>query len=152
MPKFVFNLGPLLHVRARAEEAAQRALAAHERERVRLEELLRTQHQGLTDSSHALRDRLVGRLDVHELRLHASAALRGERDARMLVLELAGVHRNIEAARKQLLEARQQRKAIEILRERRYEAWRAAVERQEDVLLDEIATRSAAHDFEESDA
>lgn len=144
MAKFKFNLAPLLKVRTQAEEAAQRVLAGHESERVRLENMLRSQQMMLQDSSHAMRERLVGQLNVTELRLHATSALVGARDANRIVLELAGVHKQIDAARRELIEARKKRMAIERLRERRFEDWRARVNKAEDDLLDEIACRPRA--------
>lgn len=141
MAKFKFALQPLLNVRRQAEEAAQRALAEQQRELVRLEDMLRTQQNRLHASSQDLRAKLVGALNVSELRLHAASALLGVRDANRIVLEMAAAHRNVEAARAKLLEARQKRKAIERLRERRFDAWKKRLDKAEDDMLDDIACR-----------
>jgi len=144
MAKFTFPLQPLLKIRTQAEHTAQRALGEQQRELVRLEDMLRTQQGRLTQSSHDMRGRLVGRLDVNELRLFAASSVTGSRDANRIVLEMAGVHKRVEAAREQLLEARQKRMAIEQLRERRYEEWKARINKAEDELLDEIACRAGS--------
>jgi flagellar export protein FliJ len=132
----------LLKLRRQAEQAAQRALGEQQRELVRLEDMLRTQQHRLSDSSNALRTRLVGELDVNELRLHAASALAGSRDANRIVLEMAGVHRNVEDARRKLLEARQKRMVIERLRERRLDDWQTRIDKADNDLLDEIACRA----------
>jgi flagellar export protein FliJ len=146
MPKFHFPLQPLLKIRRQAEQAAQRALGEQQRELVRLEDMLRTQQHRLTESSHALRGKLVGTLNVSELRLHAASALAGSRDADRIVLEMAGAHRNVDTARQKLLESRQKRMAIERLRERRLDAWQARLDKAENDLLDEIACRAGVNE------
>jgi hypothetical protein len=54
-----------------------------------------------------------------------------------------GLHRRIDAARLELLKATTDRKAVEVLRQRRYEAWRAEQARREAIALDEISTMRA---------
>jgi flagellar export protein FliJ len=149
MAKFTFNLDPLLKIRAQAEQAAQRALATFVQQQVALEDRLRQQQHMLMSSSHDMRSRLVGELNVSELRQHASAALLGARDANHIVLELASVLKSIETARGRLLEARQKRLAIERVRERRYQDWQAKLNKAEHDLLDEIASRPHTNDLAE---
>ena len=144
MAKFRFPLQPVLRLREQAEQAAQRALAEQIRAQVQLEESLRTQHLRLSTSSDELRSKLVGRLDLGDLRLHAASALAGARHANQIVLELAAVHRHVDTARQAFLAARQQRMAIERLRERRFEAWQARLNKAEDAMLDDIACRPRA--------
>ena len=58
--------------------------------------------------------------------------------------QLAGVHKRLEAARARLLEAVRERRAIERLRERRYEAWLDNLTRRETAELNEIGAVVAA--------
>jgi len=55
------------------------------------------------------------------------------------VLELAGIHRRLETLREGLRAASRARRAVEILKERRFEAWRREQDRREQAELDEMA-------------
>ena len=59
-------------------------------------------------------------------------------------LELAGLHRRLEAARSELTEAARDRRAIELLRERRLFEWRRRIDRAEDAVIDDLAAAAAA--------
>ncbi|MHC4416013.1 MAG: flagellar export protein FliJ [Planctomycetota bacterium] len=144
MPRFVFALEPLLEVRRRAEQDAQRHVARIERERLRLEETLRRHQHGITERKHALRKSLTGTIDMPALRLRANASLHLVRQARQVVLQLAGVHARLESARARLVEAAQRRRAIELLRDRRYAQWKAAQDKAETAALDELAVIACA--------
>ena len=144
MPRFNFTLDPLLRARTQAEQARQIAVAELECRRMALEDRLREHQRGIAAGKAELGERLVGRLDVHELRLQGNAALALVRHAQRTVVELAGVHRRLEAARAELVEATRERRSIELLRERALERWRAEQERVETAALDELAVIGAA--------
>jgi flagellar export protein FliJ len=144
MKRFVFKLDPVLRARRRAEQVHQRVVAGLERERVELEDRLRRQQRLMTEGKQALREGLVGSLRMHELRQQAGSSMALLRSAQRLALELAGVHQRIEVARRELVEAARRRRAIELLRDRRYEQWRVAVEKAEISRMDELAAIAAA--------
>jgi flagellar export protein FliJ len=144
MGKFRFQLEPLLRLREREERDRQVDVANLERERRVIEERLRAQQASITNGQRELRSTMVGQLDVGALRSHAARSVELDRSARRMVLELAGVHRRLELAREALREARRARRAIELLKERRYEAWKAAIEKAETAALDELAVQRAA--------
>ena len=144
MPRFRFALEPLLTARRKAEEVHQRAVAGIERERLELENALRRQQNAITESKQSLQGSLVGALNTTSLRFHAANAVQLMRQAQRIVLEMAGVHRRLEAARVELIEAARRRRAVELLRERRFEQWSAEQEKAETVALDELAVISAA--------
>ena len=144
MAKFVFRLQPLLRARERAEQARQRAVAEVERERLVLENRLRRQQQVITEGKRELAGRLVGGIEMEALRQQAGATLHAMREAQRLVLELAGVHRRLEATREELIEATRQRRAIELLRDRRFAQWKTDQEKAETGALDELAVAAAA--------
>lgn len=157
MPRFVFELEPLLEHRKRIEEEHQRAVAALERTRLDIEERLRMAQETITEARQILRDQLAGgnaaadagpapaspRVSLQSVRLQMNASLHMNARARQAVLELAGVHKRIEAARSRLLEATRARRALEILKERRYERWKWEQRRREERELDEINTQRA---------
>lgn len=145
MARFVFSLEPVLKARRRSEETFQRDVAGIERERMRLEEILRGHQRNLVSNKDVLRDGLTGLIEVRDLRLQANSSLQVMRRAQQIVLELAGVYKRLEAARTRLIEASRRRRAIEFVRDRRYEQWKAALNKAETAALDELAVIAAAH-------
>jgi flagellar FliJ protein len=144
MPRFRFKLDPVLETRRRAEQAKQRVVADLDRRRLEMEETLRRRQAAITAGKDSRRDQLVGRLDIAALRAHAGSTLQVIRDAHRILLELAGVHKQLDAARAELIEASRDRRAIELLRERRFEEWKKRVNKAEDAVIDELAVQSAA--------
>jgi len=144
MPAFRFPFEGLLKSRRLAEQARQRAVADLERERRALEDRLRTLQSAIASNRQELRDALVGTVNAHALRLHAASSIQQMRQAQRSALELAGVHRRLDTARAALVEAARARRAIELLRERRLAAWKAALDKAEDQAIDELAVISAA--------
>lgn len=144
MTRFAFTLQPLLDLRRRREQQAQVALAAVNQQRLNLERRLRQQQELIRSDKHALRGRLVGLLDTDALRLQAVSAVQGMRTAQRLAVELAGVHKRLSTTRAELVEATRARRAIELLRDRRYEQWRREQSRADAATIDELATNSAA--------
>ena len=144
MAKFVFRLEPLLTVRRRAEDDARRAVAVLQRERLKLEAELRRRQQDIVAGKDRLRGTLTGRLDMGVLRLGAGSTLNVIRQAQQLALKLAGLGKRMESVRQVFLEARVRRRAIELLRERRFDQWKAALEKAETAAIDELAVSAAA--------
>lgn len=137
--RFHFALDPLLAARRRAEENAQREVARLELIRRDIEQLIRQRQQEIADGRGALRGALTGRIDGPALRVHAGAAVQVMRQGHQLVLKLAGVMSALERARQALAEAAARRRAIELLRERRYLAWRQEIDRAETAAIDDLA-------------
>ena len=144
MARFVFSLEPVLKARRRSEDTLQRDVAVIERERMRLEEILRGHQRSLVSNKDVLRAGLTGLIEVRDLRLQANSSLQIMRRAQQIVLELAGVYKRLEAARTRLIEASRRRRAIEFVRDRRYEQWKAALDKAETAALDELAVIAAA--------
>ncbi len=139
MPRFIFPFEVLLETRCRAEEDAQRAVAQIERQRLELEESLRRQQRNIAQDKDALRTELTGPLNMRGLRLAAHASLHLIRKAQQVVLQLAGLHQRLEAKRARLIEATRARRALELLRERRFEQWKKALNKAENAALDELS-------------
>jgi len=144
MPRFVFELEAVLKQRLAEERERQLAVATLERERQQLEELLRSYQRDLTGERDELRDQLAATqagaatLDLRGVRFQAGASLRLITLAQRAVLQLAGVHKKIDAARLLLLQAAMRRKGVEMLREKRYEEWKLEQKRKEEASLDEL--------------
>ncbi|MAC18365.1 MAG: hypothetical protein CMJ23_01575 [Phycisphaerae bacterium] len=152
MPRFRFELQAVLDARKRAEDLRRREVATLEMERRDLEAGIRGRQQSIVDSREETREGLVGAIHPDRLRASANASLAMMRDAQRSVLELAGIHRRLETARGTLKEASRDRRAIELVRERRFETWKSEIERREQSALDEIATIRGARRVRERDA
>lgn len=139
MPRFRFQLQAVLDARLRAEREEHRRVAEMETARRRLEDGLRRRQSQIGEARSQLRGRLEGRIDASSLRGQANASLAEMRDAQRVVLELAGIHRRLETLREGLRAASRARRAVEILKERRFEAWRREQDRREQAELDEMA-------------
>ena len=144
MARFRFRLQPLLRARRIAEQEKQRVVADIERQRRDLEDQLRRKQEQIASGKQNLRNDLTGSIHAPSLRLQAHNSLNVMRDAQRLVLELAGVHRRLDSARQELQEATRQRRAIELLRDRRYEQWLREQDRIDAAMIDELAVQAAA--------
>ncbi len=147
MAKFRFNLEPVLGQRRAAEQEKQRAVGELERERLGMEDRLRAWNDSLRGGRAELRVALGqsgGPVAMEEVRMHASASLRMVSEAERLAVSLAGLYRRIERARGELLEAARSRRAVELLKEHRFEEWKRDQDRREREAVDEIAVMRAA--------
>jgi flagellar FliJ protein len=141
LPRFVFELEPVLEQRRREEQARQRALAQLELERAALEGEIRSCQNAIDQERADLRDLLAGgaTVDLQSARMQANASLHHMTRAQRAVLRLAGVHQRLTHAREALLEATKRRKAVETLKERRYEAWKREQDAAEARELDDLS-------------
>lgn len=151
MARFVFKLRPVLEQRERTEREHQKRVAELERERLALEQVIRTHQRSIVQERRDLRD-LVGDpeisgptpVELSMVRVQANASLFLVGKAQRAALELAGVHKRLQAARAELLEATTARRALEQLRDRQHEAWLKEENRKEASALDEIGVIAAA--------
>lgn len=144
MKGFVFRLQPVLEMRQREEREHQRSVAELERERVGIEEELRSCQQKVAFERSDLRDRLMGDgIDVSGARWQAHASIDAMRRTKHAALRLAGVLSRVELARRSLMDATSRRRAVELLRDRQYEEWKALQQKRERLELDEIGSRLA---------
>ncbi|MEM1185835.1 MAG: flagellar FliJ family protein [Planctomycetota bacterium] len=143
MAKFRFGLEPVLRQRAREEEDRQRVVAGLERQRIAIEDEIK----GYQSAIEAERSELTQRLgdasgqgvDLGAVRVQANASLHLITMAQRAALRLAGVYERLDTARLELLEASTRRKAVETLKDQRYESWRSARSKEELAALDELA-------------
>ena len=142
MAKFRFQLEAVLKHRKNIEQQKQRAVAELEIQRVRLEGAIRGFQDGIAREKAELRG-MLNEADLRGARWQAAASMRLLNAARRAALELAGVYKRIETARADLLEAAKRRKAVELLKERRYEEWRQTEARRELAAVDELAVMAA---------
>lgn len=144
--RFVFKLQPVLRQRESEELGRQLAVAALERERLDVERAIRAGQRRIEHTKRDLRSHLAGGaggVDMTGVRLQANASLHMAANAQRRAIELAGVYKRLASARAELVEATTRRKAMEVLRERRYERWLEDATRAEAAEADELAVMRA---------
>jgi flagellar export protein FliJ len=144
MAKFTFQLEGVLRQRKNAEQQRQRELAAiaaivaaHEAELRKVDGEVRASEQDLRDN------RLTGKLDLPFLASHRRFSFAMQRKAVNIAQQIATVRKQLDEARRNLVDAAKARKAIEKLRENQFNNWRADMARRETAQLDEIAMQMA---------
>lgn len=158
MPKFRFKLEHVLEQRVREERDKQIAFAAIDRERVELESQIRGHQHALVGYKRDLRGALAGdqtgsspdgaSITLPDVRLQAGASLMVMGKAQSAVLQLAGVHKRLDSARAELLEAARARRAVELLREQRLAQWKREQDRKEAAELDDLTVMRAGRDHD----
>lgn len=153
MARFVFKLDAALRQRQHIEQQCKLQLAARLRELTAIEDAIRRHRRVLDEERLELRERLArggGAVELHGLRLQANASASLVGAIHHQGLQLAGATERVEQARRALHEAATRRRAIEQLRERRYEQWLRAESIREAAELDDLVmTRASRRDDEE---
>lgn len=147
MPAFRFPLQALLEHRARIERDHQIRVAQAERERVEAEEEVRRKQRSIVAIKQDLREALspgAGAIDLRGARLQANASLHATLSTQQSALKLAGAMRKTGAAREQLVEAAKDRRALELLRDRREAEWKHRLLKAETNELDDVNNARAA--------
>jgi flagellar export protein FliJ len=141
MPRFKFRLQPVLDQRAREERDKQLVVAGLERERLALESRIRECQLMMEDERAALSSALGSgqRVDLQSVKMQAGASLKHNFEAQRTVLELAGVFKKLGLARQELAAAAARRKAVELLRDQQYDAFKRALDKKESHDLDELS-------------
>jgi len=139
MPRFQFRFSSLLKHRRRIEQDRRRQLAGHLRTQMILRNQLRTMQQSITASKQEAADLLVGKVDVDAISRMGAYASHTQLSGQRIVMKLASLERDIHQARANLLDATRQRKALELLRQKHFEAWKTEQQRKETRELDDLA-------------
>jgi len=111
---------------------------------VALEDQLKQMDESLRQAADDLRkNHLTGVIDLSFLTAHRRFLTSMQRQGRQLIQQLASAKAQVDDARRQLAEAAKRRKAIERLRERGLDRWKADQSRRELADLDEIGAQIA---------
>ncbi|MBD3316198.1 MAG: flagellar export protein FliJ [Chitinivibrionales bacterium] len=146
MRRFRFPLQALLELRSREEEAVKLELGEKNRLVVRAQSELKTLHDQLKEFQSS--ERAV-RAETHDIvALRHSVAFRHQLKAGMIrtarhIEELRG---EAETVRQRLVAATRKRRAIELIRDRRYREWRREYNAREQSRIDEISQRKFIRD------
>lgn len=149
MARFVFEFEALLRKRRHDEREQMGRVAEIERERLAVEGEIRGYQSAIIEEKRDLAHRLdaeraddgarTAGVDLRAVRMQANASLRMIDKAQRAVIRLKGIHDRLDRARLELIELTTKRRAIELLREERFEQWKREASRREQAELDEIA-------------
>lgn len=140
MARFVFRLEPVLSHRERRQEEAEEALAAARRER---EESARALEGHRIVLAESLREETVDLTAALHLQFYREHLVRRGRD---LSAALDATEQAVQEKLQLLVVARQEKKALENLKEHRRQAFEAEQRRREQKVLDEIGMRTSSAD------
>src|SRR3954463_2788884 len=126
MAKFDFQLEAVLKHRKNREQEKQSALAVVQGELTTLHNDLMALDQSVKAANEDMRqNHLTGRLDLTFMAAHRRFLVATQQRASEVIQKLAGVRRQVEAARRELTTAAKERKVIEKLKEREHGRWAA---------------------------
>ncbi|MGI9012757.1 MAG: flagellar FliJ family protein [Phycisphaerales bacterium] len=143
MKRFQFKLDPVLRMRQHEERAAQAAVAEVARECEKLRAQLQRLQMQLASDQQGMRAAVSGRVDIDSLRASSAAHLDGRRRAEVIVRHLADAERRLQTAQHHLQACTARRRALEQLREARMDDWHADRLREEQIVLDDLASLRA---------
>lgn len=147
MARFVFRFETLLDQRRRLEDERQRDLAKLLRQRMIFEDELGRIQQTITQSKHEMAGALVGKVDLSAVASFARFSGQAAQRAREIVIRLAALQNQVNAARQKLLEATRARRALELLRDRHLQQWKKHQQRREARQIDELNSQRYARDM-----
>ena len=139
MKRFTFKLAPLLELRKEHEERIKLQLAEKNRDIIAASGVLNGYYEDLKELQSSEKTRRAGNEPVQLLRYSVayryklkSDILRTGRHIDDLRAEAAGIQRK-------LLEATKARRALELIRDRQYSAWKKDYRRKEQKFIDDVA-------------
>lgn len=142
MARFVFNLEAVLRQRSHIEKEKQRELALIQRQMTDLQTELRALNGSVQTATDDVRDnRLVGKLDMQFLAAHRRFMAATQRKGTEIVQRMALVQKQVDEAQRALAEAAKNRKAMEKLKEKAHERFKAAQAQKEFLAADELNTQ-----------
>ena len=144
MARFAFKLDPVLRHRRMIEEERQRALAQLLRRKLILETQVGDLQRTIVTDKRAIVDALVGKVDVMRIRQHGVHSNHVALRVQQIAIELYKLAQQLDQSRVQLLEATKARKAVELLRQKRYDRWMSEQRRDETRQADELTTQAYA--------
>ena len=150
MAKFDFKLEGVLRQRKHVEQEKQRILAEKQRAMVEIQQaLVRIQEQMQASNEDIRKNHLVGTLNMQFIAAHRRFLTGMQRQTITTMQRLTLAQRAVDDARLELAEAAKHRKAIEKLKEKQFERWRADQARKEQAQTDEIGMQLAYENLSE---
>jgi flagellar FliJ protein len=147
MARFLFHLEGLLRHRKNQERQKQRELAGIASQLAVLQGEMGSLNGTLASTLDDLRsNRLVGKLDVQFLAAHRRYIMSVQRKSASLAQKMTVIQKQLDESRASLTEAAKQRKMMEKLREKQFQAWQTQQNHHEFLEADDIGMRLAFAD------
>jgi flagellar FliJ protein len=139
MKRFEFKLESLLELRKRKEDEVKQLLGRKNQEILAARKELTSLKTALDDLQSSEKKKRKEVTSVVELRYSVAYRFKLKKDILEKCRTLDGLAAQAGEIRRQLVAAKQQRRAIEIVRERQFEAWRKAYRAQEQRFIDDVS-------------
>jgi flagellar FliJ protein len=140
MKRFRFSLDPLLQIRKRTEEEAKQALAAKKREIAREREAMAELAQQLAlQQQQQMQQRQHNSERVDAMRAGVLFRFACKSQMMRTGARIDTLYAEADALQYRLTKATQQRRAIELLREKRFNEWKREANRQEQIFIDDVS-------------
>jgi len=152
MAVFRFQFETVLRHRRSLEEARLRELRALADQRAAMQAEIRGLQEAITRSRRELGGSLIGKVDLVQVARFAQFGGQTRFRVQGIALGMAALERSIGQATQLVVEARRDRRALEVLRERRFEAWKREQDRREAVELDDLSAGVSARTVMEAGA
>lgn len=148
--RFQFRLQTVLDYKERMEEEEQQKLA-RKKEKLASEEnrLLWLKHLHESRRQEAGEKRMKGRLNVDELTMYHEYEKKLEKEVALQNIRVQQAQAAVETQRRKLLEATQEKKTYEKLKEKHFQGYLAEAAREESKILDELGTTKFARNLRE---
>jgi flagellar protein FliJ len=144
MARFIFNLEGVLRYRTHVEQKRQRDVAVVQAQLTALESELRALDAEVQKVNNEAREHhLGGRLEMGFLTAHRRFLGAAQRQAMDIAQKMATVQRRLDEVRHALAEAARDRKVLEKLKERQFEAWQTGMAKKEAAAMDEVGMQIA---------
>jgi flagellar export protein FliJ len=114
-----------------------------------LQDSLRELNNQLQANADAVRAHLMGKLDMQYLAAHRRFTGSMQKKGNEIVQQIAVAQKKVDEARARLIAAATKRKAIEALRDKQLDRWKADQSRRELAATDEIANQLTRQSLEE---
>lgn len=137
MASFRFNLEPVLNYRCRLEEKAKEELAGSLARYQQAKEALESVEEALAASSRPVER---GKVDLHQLIMNENYRQMLEQQLEVQSARLAAAEEAVARCRSKLEKKMQERKVVETLKDKKLAEFRYWQEKQEQKIIDEVAT------------
>jgi flagellar protein FliJ len=139
MKRFIFTLEPLLEIRKRKEDEVKRKLAAKNRQILKAKQEMQVLHDELNDLQVGEKKRRLINIDLQSMRYAVIYRNKLKLDMIEKGNQIQGLYQESTAIQKDLTKATQERRAIEIIGERRLAEWKKEAKREEQRFTDDVS-------------
>lgn len=141
MKKFVFPLQTLLEIRSRIEESVKNELAKKNKEIFHAQEDLAGIKNKLAFLNKEQKKQRSERADIVSMRHSVTYRHKLTGDMVKKGEEIAGLRQEAEIVKKRLIKAKKEKRAIELVREKRFNEWKKQLKAEEQEFIDDISQK-----------